>query len=337
MNEFFENSELKLTFEVLLCNIGISAKKVAALSALIFYRDYILDGGYYPMGGMDEFAKILSNRFVELGGELILNNRVNKICLYKNTIKGVVLSDGKFIDSKLVVSNSDATQTFKDLLADIDTKEKKLVEQFKISPPLFALYLGLDCKYSDFTNETCNMWWVKTNDLDSYYSDLKNNILSDSNNFFMTSFPAAHTNNVDANIKNTMQFFMYAPYENEDFWGKHRIRVEDKLINEASAIFKGFKKNIKVKVSATPLTFNRYTLNRSGSPYGWASTLDQLSNSVFPQKTSINNLYLVGHWCTIGSGQGGVPKVLFSGRKAAYLITKQAKMKWKFKKNILTY
>jgi phytoene dehydrogenase-like protein len=40
----------------------------------------------------------------------------------------------------------------------------------------------------------------------------------------------------------------------------------------------------------------------------------------FPWKSSIENLFLVGHWVTTGEGQGGVSKVMFSAQKIAKLI-----------------
>jgi phytoene dehydrogenase-like protein len=51
LDEFFQDRRLKATLEILLCNFGLSAQQAAALTAVILYRDYILDGGYYPRGG----------------------------------------------------------------------------------------------------------------------------------------------------------------------------------------------------------------------------------------------------------------------------------------------
>ena len=74
---------------------------------------------------------------------------------------------------------------------------------------------------------------------------------------------------------------------------------------------------------ATLINFYNYTLNKNGAAFGWASTINQIKASLFPPMTSLDNLFLVGHWCTIGSGQGGVPKSIFSGRKVSHLILKK--------------
>ena len=74
---------------------------------------------------------------------------------------------------------------------------------------------------------------------------------------------------------------------------------------------------------ATLINFYNYTLNKNGAAFGWASTINQVKALLFSPKAYINNLFLVKHWCTIGSRQGGVPKVIFSGRKVSYLILKK--------------
>ena len=60
-----------------------------------------------------------------------------------------------------------------------------------------------------------------------------------------------------------------------------------------------------------------------GSAFGLASTTKQISSAILPQKCSVNGLFLAGHWTTVGSGQGGIPKVALLGRKASYLILKE--------------
>ena len=52
LDEFFDDYKLKATLEALLLNFGLSARKASPITSVLLYRDYILDGGYYPSGGM---------------------------------------------------------------------------------------------------------------------------------------------------------------------------------------------------------------------------------------------------------------------------------------------
>jgi prolycopene isomerase len=78
------------------------------------------------------------------------------------------------------------------------------------------------------------------------------------------------------------------------------------------------------KEAATPYTLYRYTLNFKGAAYGWASMPSQLLKSGFAQRTSIENLYLSGHWTTQAQGIAGVSYV---ARETARLILKKVKQR----------
>jgi len=117
-----------------------------------------------------------------------------------------------------------------------------------------------------------------------------------------------------------MSIFSAASFCDKKFWNENKNKFADKLINKAEEILPGLSKHIEVKEIATPQTFHRYTSNLNGSLYGWACTVDQIGEDVFPQETGIKNLVLAGHWCTNGVGQGGISEVIFSGKKASRLI-----------------
>lgn len=328
LDEYFQDFRLKRTFESLLYNIGISAEKASALAATILYRDYLLDPGYYPVGGMQKFANTLANKFKEYGGNLLLKNRVKNILVKNNKVKGVVLENGEKILSNFIVSNADAHLVFEHLLKNCSCRERNKINDLIISPSLFVLYVGIKEDLKNVTEETCNIWKFSSYDLHNYFSDLDKNLLKPELPFIMVSFPSAHDglgNNVS---RNTVQFFLYAPYKSEKFWKDYKEILARKIIECTQSLFHNLKNCIELREIATPIDFHKYTLNKKGSAYGWASTVEQIRHSVFPQKTSVENLYLAGHWCTTGGGQGGIPKVVFSGKLASQLILQ------KFKNNL---
>jgi len=123
-----------------LYNIGISAMKVPAIVAIMLYRYYLLDGGYYPVGGMQTFSGEFAKRFVELNGKLILNRKIEKIVIKNKTICGVKLSNGDMVNCKYVVSNADATQTFEELLEG-SVQKRILLSKSSESPHLYLFYI----------------------------------------------------------------------------------------------------------------------------------------------------------------------------------------------------
>jgi len=55
----------------------------------------------------------------------------------------------------------------------------------------------------------------------------------------------------------------------------------------------------------TPKTIQRFTLNRSGTPYGFASSTSQSGNLRLSHRTPIKNLFLSSAWAYPGHGFTG--------------------------------
>src|SRR4030042_5349525 len=107
LNEFFDSLEIKSTFNVLLANLGVPASKIAALTAIFFFREFILDPGYYPKNGMQGFSDSLANEFKRCGGDLLLKKKAKKIYVDRKRVTGVLI-DERIINTNIVVSNADA-------------------------------------------------------------------------------------------------------------------------------------------------------------------------------------------------------------------------------------
>lgn len=319
-DKFFKDRKIKATLETLLSNIGISGNRFSAISSIILYRDYILDGGYYPKKGMQGFSDVLADAFRKFGGDLLLSKKVSKILTKNDNIIGVVIANNKKILAKYVISNCDAKQTFKVLVDSRTNTEREIINKLTFSPSIFAVYLGVKGDISAITRENCNMWHFNTYDISECFDNLEKSISKNNLPYIMLSFPSSHTKDPIRNSKSTIQLFLISPFISAEFWENNRDIIGQKLIRKACDLLPGLENKIEVNINATPKTFYKYTLNYNGAAFGWESTIKQTNPSVFPQRTSINGLFLAGHWCTIGSGQGGVPKVALSGAKAAKLI-----------------
>jgi prolycopene isomerase len=118
------------------------------------------------------------------------------------------------------------------------------------------------------------------------------------------------------------------PFKTLKFWDNHKKFLCEKLINKVNKlkIIPDLGKFIKLKFIGTPHTLCRYTSNREGAFAGWLPTVNQTVKTFIPQETSIKNLFLAGHWCTTGYlHYGGIPNVVFLGRRAASLVLRKLK------------
>lgn len=333
LNSFFKDQKLMSTLEILLGNIGLSAHKTSAVSAILLFREFIVDRGWYPQGGVQVFPNTLLNVITKNGGEVIFSKKVVKILVKNNIAKGMRLEDGKNIYSDMMVSNADVTETFKKLL-DIKTKEKGGLNELQISPSFFCVYLGFTEDFRKIMKEqSTTLWNFSTYNIRSCY-DRIDKIVSPRNKlqYLVSVFPFMHDGNYNMP---TMETFMAAPFKTVNFWEKHREYLMEKVISKAEETIPNLNKYIKIKVNATPHTFHRYTSNRNGAVYGWASAPYLIRHSMFPTKTTVKNLFLAGHWVTGGLSQGGISQVAVMGRKAAQTIILEKGLKWQYKHSVL--
>jgi len=321
LDSFFSSDKLKASIGTLLLgNMGLPPARLSAFAAVIFCKEFLLDPGYYPVGGMQQFAGYFANKFQQYGGKLILSCKASKIVIKNNRASGILTESKESFSSKFVVSAIDATQTFKNLI-DLKTKESLVVEQLQPSNSVFAVYLGVKCNVKTLLDEVTNLWFVLTEDIDRCYTNLSKNLRTKDIPLIMLSFPSAKSLSSSSQLdKHTMQIFTMATYENEEFWAKNRSLISDKMMSMAEQIIPDIKRHIDLIVTATPLTFFRYTLNKNGAAFGWDAVPEQMDTTLLPQVSSVSNLFLAGHWCIMGAGQGGVSTVALSGKKAAEYV-----------------
>lgn len=325
LNDFFTDIKIKATLGMLLENVGLPASRISAKTAILLFREFIMDPGYYPEGGMQIFSDQFAEKFKEYGGEIILSQKVEKILIHNNSVEGIMFGRENIVLSDIVISNIDATQTFKKLLNISNVKELLVIKRMDTSLPVFALYLGLSTNLNNLMDTSCNIWYSISYDLEDQFCNLRSNVVDGNISSLMISFPSLHNK---VSNTNTLASFTLVPYESKSFWDKLREPLSELLIKKINMFVPLVEKHISLKITATPITFERFTANKKGASYGWAPTLEQSNTPLLPQQTSVAGLFLVGHWCATGLGEGGISGVASLGRNAARLILTDARKKW---------
>lgn len=329
LDYYFDDYKLKAAIGIMLWNMGLTIKEAAALPAIVFYREFVLDGGYYPLGGMQNFADALAKRFKELGGSLLLSEMVRKIIIKNKTVKNISLNNSESISTKFVVSNCDCKQTFFGLIGK-RYLEKKFIDRYNRLKPCmsaFIVYLAVDNDFEKKVDRCCALWYAPQYRTDEAFFKITKNEDDISNKGMFCLLPSAHDNSLAPPGKGTIILIIGAEYKNKKYWEQNREHFTDCLIKNIEKIIPGMSKNIIFKETATPTTLYKYTLNVDGAMHGWESTLSQVENPFITQKSPINGLYLTGHWITQKIGQGGIAMVSYSGRNVAKSIIRDFKKK----------
>lgn len=329
-----KNPKLKAIVSSLWGYYGLPPSKLASFYYAMPTIGYLEEGGYYPIGKSQKMSDAMVKFIEEKGGQVKLRTRVEKILVKDHSAYGVRSSDGKEYTGKVVVSNSNAYDTFHTLMEKDEHLKSYLtkMDQMSVSLATFQVFLGLK---RDLIGEVgikdTEIFYETGYDIEANYKDALTAQL-ENYGFGLTLYDNLYKG-YSPEGKNTVNiialqgFDHWKTYEG-DYWkgNKKEYRAEkermaDTLIKKVEeTLLPGLSKAIEVKEIGTPLTNVRYTSNYRGAIYGWDQTLDNLGPRRLAHVTPIKNLYLSGAWTRPGGGYGAV---LWSGLECFAEIMKK--------------
>lgn len=322
LDEYFVDERLKSILGIVLGNVGLSPSSLGALPALVLYKEFILDGGYYPEGGMQSFSNSLVAVFTSLGGEIIFSDMVKQIIINRanRKIRGVIDSNNILFTAKNIIADCDPNQVFLELIKDDKVKNtSRIISNLVPSSSAYIVYLGVHRKFLDENDLTLGIWNMPRdyNIEKLFMSSYENNILWD-NEFFFCSVPYLEDYNLGNNI--AIRLIINSPFKNQMYWDINKKRLMENIVNRLKNIYPSLSKYIISQDSATPITLYKSTLNLKGAMCGWAAITTQLNNKVYSKINFADNLFFTGHWSIEKFGQAGIAMVAMTGKKVARQI-----------------
>ncbi len=270
---------------------------------------------YYPRGGAQALPQALSEALVERGGTLALNARVERILVEGDRVAGVVLSGGRRVKARHVVSNADARQTFlqlveePDLASDLEEELKDLT----VTKAPFLVSLGVDVDLRERGFDAASIVYNPVDNLDELFG-------TDPERCLMLI--ALHSLRDPAQApagQSTVQLIAMLPYDYTGDWEDAKESIAGKLIASAAQVIPDLKEHIVCQRIITPSQHERNTMNSRGASRGWYPSP---GGQTMRQRTPIRNLYQAGHWSFPVFPGGGIAAAVASGRNAAALVMK---------------
>jgi prolycopene isomerase len=286
-----------------------------AFSGAKIFREFIIDGGYYPEGGMQTLPDAFDYIVRQNGGNILYGRPVKKIILKNNRAAGVQLDTNETVESKYVVSACDMIQTFRTFLKKEVVGEELSDAINKLVPSLsnFILYIGIDKPFQGLPQAGTNTWFLPHYNLDDIYRQVLKGNLAEAGIFMLRVSPD----------EKTIVAFMAAPFETKEYWHQNKRRVAQFFLERICKQIPDLSQHIACSDAATPSTLFDYTGNYQGAAYGWAKTPSQTFEPVFSRTTGIERLYLTGHWTSLAFG---LPGTCYSGQDTAKRILRKAKI-----------
>jgi phytoene dehydrogenase-like protein len=327
INKHVSNERLRRILLLILTYPIMNVLTVAAL-----WYSYLYDF-WYPLGGMQVISKAFADFFKSKGGTLSLNTCVSEIMAERGRASGVKLDNNELINSDFVISNVDWRQTYTKLLdaKHVDEVFVRQIDSNPVSESFICVYLGTNLNKDRLSEMSDHNYYLP---IDARLYSERN---QDNSDFFgncdiyvsisLHDESRAPPNNLAVTL------MAMAPY---NYFSKRAVSlhrrgrdyrnlkasVAKRLIKIAEGIIPNLSEHIVTENTATPLTYERYTLNSEGASAGWNwnprhSLSTNYSSRFGSLRTPIRNLLTCGHWCLT---PGSVPSSMITGKKVAELV-----------------
>ena len=325
LDKLFKGGEIKMALHSL--PVTEPPSRLSFLFLAVMINKALMEGVFYPKGGMGKISETMANALLRSDGEIHLQTEVDQIRIRNGRVEGVRTKDGEIFQAPLVISNINPNRSTKMLPLEIQKPFAKMWNRLGYSLSCFVLYIAtdLDLRGMGLPYFTYLRF---LSDLEEEDRMLRRGEIPQ-NPTMMVSIPTMLDPSLAPPGRHLLSVLINVPYHYQGRWGggnpeKYRRIKEDfsqKVLHQLdSKLIPGLRDHLLFYEAATPLTLERYTGNELGAMYGLASTPQQVGNLRPPHQTSIPGLYQVGHYTRPSHGIVGAS---LSGFIAARIILKK--------------
>lgn len=296
--------------------VSIISEYFSALALILMFANFTANNGGIPVGSSCEMAKRMTERFISLGGKLVLNKTVTKINIDDKIAKSITLDDNSTFDSDYVIVTIDPAILFGTLL-DKNLFPIELKKQYKSKKMLrFSSY---HCAFS------CNLNTLPFKsdlvvEIPKKYRDILN-----SNYLLIREF--SHEKSFSLEGKNIIQTMIYCKEKeaiefielnkNQIEYNKKKqelVQYIKKIIEEEIGELKG---KLECIDTWTPSTYKKYTNTEIGSYMSFALPKKTLPIKLSNRVNGVKNVVLATQWL---QPPGGLPIAATLGKESIETI-----------------
>jgi phytoene desaturase len=301
LDRLFRGGEIKMALHTLPATEPPSRLSFLFVATLI--SKALLEGVFYPKGGMGKISEAIAKSFRQAGGELALQMEVEQILVKDGRVEGVTTKEGKRFESPLVISDINPNHMVKMLPLEFQNSLLKKIKRFEYSLSCFILYIAtdLDLKSMSLPYFTYLRF---LSDLEEEDQILQRGEIPN-HPTMIVSIPTLLDPSLAPLGQHLIKALVYVPYHYQEAWGKgdpgkYRCMKEEfsqKILQQLeSKLISDLRDHLLFYEATTPLTLERYTGNEMGAMYGLASTPQQMGHLRPPHRTPVAGLFQVGHY-----------------------------------------
>ncbi len=325
LDRLFRGREIKMALHTL--PVTDPPSRLSFLFVATLISKALMEGVFYPKGGMGRVSEAVANSCLRSGGEIALRTEADQILIKDGRVEGVLTKDGKIFQSDLIISNINPNHLAKLLPHEFRKPVLRKTRRFEYSLSCFILYLATDLNLKEMGLPYFT-YLRSLSDLEEEHRMMQRGEIP-KNPTLIVSIPTLLDPSLAPKGQHIVKVLVVAPYHYQERWGSgnsetyRRIKREFSqkiLLQLESKLIPDLRSHLLFYEAATPLTLERYTGNERGAMYGLASTPWQIGNFRPSHQTPIPGLFQVGHYTRPSHGIVGASlSGLFSARAILHM------------------
>ncbi|MEO8395708.1 MAG: phytoene desaturase family protein [Chloroflexota bacterium] len=298
-----------------------------------------LTGGiWYPRGGIYAIARAFERLARELGVEVRLNSRVQRIEADGDKVSGVSLVDGAHIATGTVIANVDVGTVYERLIGESAERPESTgtgrsprpepagkirltrPEKAEMSCSGFILMLGIEELHPKLAQH--NIFF--STDYQREFNDIfTKKVPPDDPTIYVAITSKADADHAPAGCENWFVLVNVPALGSGFDWTKEAAGYRDRVLAKLAQFGLDVRDRIRAERMLTPIDLERLTGARHGALYGTSSN-DRFNALRRPHNRAkdVKGLYFAGGTTHPG---GGVPLVILSGKVAARMVIEDGK------------
>jgi phytoene dehydrogenase-like protein len=264
-----------------------------------------------PVKGWLSFAQSIERRFLELGGSIQYQCKVERLIIENGVVKGVQLTDGRQLFADRVLSAADGRFSQTVLLGKPEEFIQRNYRPEELSDQPVQVNLGVA---EDFSYENGAVTFILPEKF-AAAGRMHERITVHNKYYDPTAAPAG---------KSAITVFLDSDYTwwkdiavDPDRYQEEKKRCADMVIAILEGYYPGFMQRVEVVDVSTPLTRERYTGNWMGAMQARKANANMikalLQSSPQYAVKEVSGFYMAGQWV---EAWGGITTAAQSGRKA---------------------
>jgi all-trans-retinol 13,14-reductase len=275
---------------------GHEQKTPLFIHALINHS--FIESAWRVMDGSHQIVSILINNIKSAGGTVLLGSKAVKFTGDKNSIDGIELENGDYIEGKHFIAAIHPDQILNMMEPGMIRKAySSRIRSLDDTMGMFTVYLVFKkdsfpyMNYNFYHYNQDNVWIASDYALDKWPQNylLMNTATSGSKTFAESGSVITYMNYAElVQWENT-----FTGNRGDEYMAFKQDRAE-KLLDAVEKQFPGIRNSIAAWYTSTPLTWRDYTGTRAGSAYGILKDHNRPLESMVMPRTKIRNLFLTG-------------------------------------------